>query len=316
MWAKISPQGKIHPTLKLAATATGRLAGEDPNPQNIPRDPRIRGQFVPRSGYAILEVDYSQAELRCLALLSRCPDLCAIFDAGKDLHVEVSIELFGPQFTHEDKMAAKTVNFGIVYGRTAPSIANDPVLNKHRNISVEEAQSWIDGWAKRFPGAWNYIQECRMAPVRNQTMVTVFGNKKRPGVVSRERLFGLQNEAANFPHQNIASNINLHAAIKLFDPLRTVYDTHIINLVHDCIVTETPFGVFQDPTRAQEHVITTAKFMASIMEAEAPLWGLKRIPFKVEPEFGFRWGNVLKFKDIARDYGGNFNAVPDQIAAH
>lgn len=316
MKKKVTIYGQIHPTFKLAATATGRLASEDPNAQNIPRDPRIRGQFTPRPGYAILEVDYSQAELRCLAQLSGCPDLCAIFEQGKDLHVEMSKYLFGDNFTKEEKMATKTVNFGIVYGRTARSIADDPDLSAKMDITVELAQSWIDGWARRFPVAWEFIQKCRMAPLKNQTLTTVFGNKKRPGVVNYQRLFEIQNESANFFHQSIASNINLHAGIKMFETLRDEYDTHVINLVHDCHVTETPFEKFGNYDIANAHVRKVAQYMKEVMEREATLWGFKRIPFKVEPEFGFRWGNVLKFTEIDKMYGGRFENVPDYIAPH
>lgn len=314
---KIEDDNAVHTTYLLHGTATGRLASRDPNVQNIPRKPHLRGQFIPRPGYAILEVDYSQAELRSLAQLSGCPDLLAIFNEGKDLHVELTIFLFGENWTREDKMAAKTVNFGIVYGREAPSIAKDPDLNKPRKtpITIAEAQSWIDGWAKRFPVAWEYIQKCRMAPLRNQTMVTCFGNKKRPGVVSREKIRDYMNESANFPHQNIASNLTVHSGIKLIDPLRYYYDTWIINTVHDCLVTETPFDITK-PEESKARVLEIAKFMTDTMEEVPVEWGLTKVPFKAEPEFGWRWGNVLKFKEIDELYEGRFENVPDHIAAH
>jgi len=213
-------------------------------------------------------------------------------------------------------MAAKALNFGIVYGRTASSIANDPDLSTKLYITPEMAQEWIDGWAARFPVAWAFIQKCRKAVLQNQTLVSPFGNKKRPGVVSRDKIFALQNEFANFFHQNIASNINLHAGMKLFDPLKQQYDTHIFNTVHDCIVTETPFRKIGDPVKAKEHVLATAAFMQQVMEREAKLWGLKRIHFRVQPEFGFAWGNVLKFHEIEEKYGGDFSRVPSYIPAH
>ena len=205
----------MHQTYKLHGTATSRLSCADPNVQNVPRDPLLRGMFIPRPGYGILEVDYSQAELRCLAVLSGDEGLLEIFNSGKDLHVEMSIFLFGENFTKEDKMATKTVNFGIVYGRTAPSIAEDPKLVKARAdqggkpITIQEAQGWIDGWMSRFPKAAAFIEKCRMAPVKEQTIITCFGNKKRPGVVSRDKLQDIQNESANFPHQSTASNLTV-----------------------------------------------------------------------------------------------------------
>lgn len=308
------PDGRVHQTYKLHGTATSRLSCADPNAQNIPRDPLLRGMFIPRPGYGILEVDYSQAELRCLAVLSGDEGLLEIFNTGKDLHVEMSIFLFGPNFTKEDKMATKTVNFGIVYGRTAPSIAEDPKLVKARAdqggapITIAEAQGWIDGWFKRFPKAAEFIEKCRMAPIREQTLITCFGNKKRPGVVSREKVQDLMNESANFFHQSIASNLTVRAGIELFDVLRDDWDTHIINTVHDCIVTETPLN--------SDNIKMVSNLMVAKMQ-EIPLRykGLHGVPFKAEPEFGLRWGNLLKFKEMD-ELGWDLTKVPDYVAAH
>lgn len=305
----VYPDGRTHSSYLLHGTPTSRLACRDLNVQNIPRDPLLRGMFKARDGYMILEVDYSQAELRSLAALSLCKDLMEIFITGKDLHNEFTQFLFGDGWTREDKMAAKTVNFGIPYGREAPSIAADPDLNRGRNISVEEAQSWIDGWSRRFPGAWKFIGECRLAPIRGQTITTCFGNKKRPGVVSREKLHTLQNESANFPHQSIASNLTIRAGIELIDPLRDQYDTHIINTVHDCIVAEVP--------KSKDIIIEVASVMQKKME-EIPtrFKGLNVIPFKAEAELGHHWGNILKFKEIEAKYDWDLEAIPNYIPAH
>lgn len=306
----VFPDNRVHQTYLLHGTQTGRLSCADMNVQNIPRDPHLRGQFIARPGYGILECDYSQAELRCLAALSKCPDLLEIFRSGKDLHNEVSTFLFGPNFTREEKMAAKTVNFGIVYGRTAPSIASDPALNAKMDITVEEAQRWIDGWADRFPGAWAFIQKCRAAPLRNQTLVTIFGNKKRPGVVTADKLNDLQNESANFFHQATASHLTVRAGIELFDTLEWEYDTHIANTVHDCIVAEVPLDA--------DHIQATAKYICSVMESIPMSFpALAIVPWKAEPEFGLHWGNLLKFKELnAEPYNWDISKIPEYIAPH
>lgn len=309
------PDGRVHTTFKLHGTATSRLSSTEPNIQNVPRDPLLRGMYIPDPGYCILEVDYSQAELRCLAVLSGDEGLLEIFNTGKDLHVEMSIFLFGPNFTKEDKMATKTVNFGIVYGRTAPSIAEDPKLVAARlkqggpAITIQEAQGWIDGWYARFPKAKAFIDKCRMAPIREQTMTTCFGNKKRPGVVSREKVQDLQNESANFFHQSIASNLTIRAGIELFDDLRDNYDTHILNTVHDCIVTMTPLN--------SDHIKLVSDIMVRKME-EIPLRfrGLHGVPFKAEPEIGLRWGNLYKFKEVEQQFNWDLTKMADYVPAH
>lgn len=308
------PDGKVHPTFKLHGTATSRLSCADPNAQNVPRDPLLRGMYIPRPGYIILEVDYSQAELRCLAVLSGDEGLLEIFNTGKDLHVEMSIFLFGENFTKEDKMATKTVNFGIVYGRTAPSIATDPKLVAARlkqggpAITIQEAQGWIDGWMRRFPKAAEFIEQCRMAPIREQTITTCFGNKKRPGVVHMDKLQDLQNESANFPHQSIASNCTVKAGAELFDELRDKYDTHILNTVHDCIVTETPAN--------SDHIKLVSDFIVKKMEEIPTRYpGLSGVPFKATPEIGWRWGNLVKFEDMDA-LNWDLTKIPDYIPAH
>jgi len=303
------PDGRTHSSYLLHGTPTSRLACRDLNVQNIPRDPLLRGQFIARPGYILLECDYSQAELRSLAALSKCEALMAIFLNDLDLHVEFSTYLFGSNFTHEEKMAAKTVNFGIPYGREAPSIAADPQLNTKMDITIQKAQSWIDGWGTRFPGAWKFIQECAMAPVRNQTIVTCFGNKKRPGVVSREKLRDLQNESRNFPHQSIASNLTIRAGIELFDLLRDEYDTHIINTVHDCIVMETPINL--------PHIFEVARVVQKKME-EIPTRfpALRIVPFKASAEVGHRWGNLVKLKTLKDQSTCYLHSMPRDIAAH
>lgn len=308
----VYPDFRTHCSYLIHGTPTSRLATRDNNMQNIPRDPHLRGMYIARPGYGILDVDYSQAELRSLAALSKCPELSSIFLRGLDLHNEFTAFLFGPGWTKENKMAAKTVNFGIPYGREAASIADDPNLNKNRaegdEISVEEAQSWIDGWAKRFPGAWAYIQKCREAPAKGQTIITAFGNMKRPGVVSQEKLHTLQNESANFPHQSTASNLTVRAGIELIDILRRKYDTFICNTVHDCLVMEVP----AIPDLIQE----VAKVCQERME-EIPTryGGLRDIPFKAEAEFGHRWGNQMKFPEIEA-LGWDLSKIPQYIAPH
>lgn len=299
----VYPDGRTHSSYLLHGTPTSRLACRDINVQNIPRDPRLRGMFKARPGYMIIECDYSQAELRSLAALSKCIALLEIFLSGKDLHNELSTFLFGEGFTREDKMKAKTVNFGIPYGREAPSMA------EAFDVSVPEAQSWIDGWAKRFPGAWAFIQECRMAPIRGQTITTCFGNKKRPGVVSREKLRDLQNESANFPHQSIASNLTIRAGIELIDILREDYDTHIINTVHDCIVAETPMNV--------EHILKVSNVIQIKME-EIPtrFASLRIVPFKSSAEIGHHWGNLVDLKTIIGQNDNYLMDIPQYIAAH
>lgn len=279
----VNDDGRVHPTYLIHGTVTGRLACREPNLQNIPREADLRGQFVASPGNRYLEVDLSQAELRSLACLSGDPDLCYIYENdGLSLHDEVATHLFGKDFTEEHKVKAKNVNFGIVYGVTCFTLA-EKFLVSHR-----EAQSWIDGWFKRFPKAKEFIDRCRGAPVRGQSMVTVFGRKKRFGLVTRERLNGMQNEAANFPHQSSASDITLQAGIEMWKELEDRWNAKIVNTVHDSILIE-----LRDD---DELCGIVARHVINTIEGVPIKWGLTRVPFKADAKIGTRWGHLQKYK--------------------
>lgn len=277
--------GLIHTTFKIHGTRTGRLASEKPNLQNIPRNPRVRGMFIPRPGYEFLEVDLNQAELRCLAQLANCKDLIAIYNdpTHEGLHHEISRFLFGKDFTSEQKMRGKAVNFGIVYGREARSLADE------FEVPLVEAQRWIDGWFERFPGAGAFVKKCRKAAIAGHTLTTTFGRKKRHGLVTRETLREIQNQAANFPHQSIASDITLMASFKVQDRLEAL-GCYMMVLVHDSTMMEVP--ITHDNRIRREAAQLTVKVMESI----APMYGLNRIPFLADCKVGNRWGELNDYK--------------------
>lgn len=308
----IDRDGAVHTTLLLHGTKTGRLASREPNLQNVPRNPRIRGQYIARPGRRYVEPDLNQAELRVLACLSNDAALCHIYEtAGMSLHDEVRADIWGypkdynpakvaeqllkfnltpdtrwgakgeDRIIEEQKMRAKAVNFGIVYGRTAASIAEE------FQIPVPEAQTWIDKWFRKFPLATSFLNKCREVPEKGQVMVTPFGRKRRFGVVGRERLDGMMNEASNFPPQSSASDITLHSGIQLEEKLKDTYDADIVLLVHDSILIECPDNDVIAHNVAVE--------MCSQLEREPKKWGFTRIPFVAEAKMGYRWGSLSKY---------------------
>jgi uracil-DNA glycosylase family 4 len=308
----VDKDGAVHSTYALHGTKTGRLASSNPNLQNVPRNPRIRGQYIARPGRRFVEPDLNQAELRVLACLSNDPQLCYIYEnAGMSLHDEVRADIWGypkdyspamlreqlskfgldestrwgakgeDRIIEEQKMRAKAVNFGIVYGRTAPSIAEE------FSIQRQEAQGWIDKWFKKFPKAKEFLDKCRSVPEKCQVIVTPFGRKRRFGVVARELLEGMMNEASNFPPQSSASDITMHAGIHLEEYLKDTYDADICNLVHDSILIECP----DDDVIAHNVAVD----MCAKLESTPKLWGFNRIPFIAEAKMGYRWGSLSKY---------------------
>jgi len=289
--------------------------------QNIPRDPVIKGQFVAPPGRMLIEVDLNQAELRSLACLSGDPALCDIYlnPKGKGLHEVVRAEIYGhpsewdektlqkymdkwfltvesrfnketgeDRILKEQKMRAKNVNFGIIYGITKHGLA------EQTEDSPDEAQEMLDAWARKFPVAWKFIQLCRNAPLHGKNIVTAFGHKKRFGIVTGATLIGIQNEAANFPHQSTAAQITLHGGIRTYEQLRE-YDSYFVNTVHDSNIIECPL----DPVVADKVSLIVKQEMEQV-----PIdWGITTIPFVAEREFGTRWGSLTSKEEFWKAQG-------------
>lgn len=309
----VAPDGRLYFNLLLHGTTTGRPACRNPNLLNQPRGPMIRSQYVAEEGNILVEVDLNQAELRCLAILSGDPLLLEIytknevsihdvttdaFFATKEL-METDpavlnrcadlLQYFGERtpklVRHEAKMAAKTVNFGIVYGREAHSIA------QVFNVSHQEAQRWIDTWLSTYSGAADYIRKCRNTVVNNQKMVTPFGRMKRVGVATPETLHALQNEAANYPHQSIAHDITLSAGLECEEYLHSLGGFFWLDL-YDALYFEIP--------AKDELVIPAIQRLQEVMTRIPRDYGMTRIPFIGDAKIGYTWGTMKDWKGSIR----------------
>lgn len=310
----IKSDGRIHADYKLHGTSTGRLAGSEPNMLNQPRGPIIRSQFRASPGKIFVEVDLNQAELRSLALMSGDPVLMDIYTKNEvsihdvttsafyaskaDIIADAAIAqlvrtqlLLRPDFPQdkiygEAKMRGKAVNFGIVYGREAFSLARE------FNISIVEAQRWIDDWLELYSGAADFIDYCRRAPLENRDLVTVFGRKKRVGLISRDTLRNIQNEFANFPHQSTASDIMLKTAIEVHPVLVAKWNAHIWNELYDAIYFECD--------ASDDMLQQSVPYIQEVITRVPRDHGLLRIPFLGDAKIGYNWG-VMKDYDPTKD---------------
>lgn len=311
----ISGDGRVHTSYLIHGTTTGRPASRDPNVLNIPRDPALRGQFVAAPDKILIEIDVNQAELRVLAELSRDPELVHIYTTpgAPSIHKVTQTSMFGDPKEYDPKvwevfrekfsasdvyedgkiiatwqdrtleeqnMRAKCVNFGIVYGRTAPSIAEE------FKMPVGEAQEWINAWFKKYSVAREFILSCRNAPLKGQNLITPFGRKRRFQIVNQERLNDIQNQAANFPEQSIAVDCVTHCGMDVQEMAYYEYNAHIVNTVYDSLMFELP----ADIDKALELGARVLKRLGEIPKQ----WGLTLIPFKGDIKLGTRWGNLKK----------------------
>lgn len=269
----IHNDGRVHPTYQLHGTVTGRLSSRGPNIQNIPREKTIRNLFVPSEGNVFVEADYAQAELRVLAYLSGDARLQEIFREGRDLHTEATIALVGPSFTKEDRVRIKMVNFGVVYGRGAASIA------AQFDMPLSEAQKLVDGWAKHYVQAWEYLEEQAARALRGEELETIFGRRRR-FMVAPDKRHMIQNEARNFAIQSTASDLTLISAMAIAKQLPQ--GAKIVNLVHDSILVETP------PEYADE----LYKKLPQTMQETAERLLKIDFPFLADAKIGTAWGDM------------------------
>lgn len=278
--------GRIHGVFNLHGTETGRLSSSDPNMQNIPRDAAIKNLFVAADGFKLVQLDYSQAELRVLAYLSKDPFLTDVYQSGDDLHDRVATKLYGDAFTKEDRVKAKAVNFGIVYGLGPGS------LSKKQKISFSEAKTIIDAWLANAAGAKDWIQKQRNMVHAGELPTTPFG-RIRHFVVTYEALNHIQNEYVNFPVQSIASDLTVFSLLEMHQWIideGLQDDVFIVINVHDSIILEVRDNA--------ELLARVAKKCKEIMctVPERYLEDLN-IPFKADVEMGYSWGNLEKYDE-------------------
>lgn len=273
------PDGRIRSDYMLHGTVTGRLASQNPNMQNIPRDPIIRDIFQAPPGKRLIEGDLDQAELRMLAHLSGDKNLIQVYAEGRKLHHEVATSFYGPNFTPDEYVRAKAINFGIPYGRGEFSISQE------HGIPVGEARELIDKWFARFPEAHKYLMAQENKPFKGEFLVSPFGRRRRFPLITDKNAFEVKNEAKNFAISSGASDLNLLAA-RLAAPKLRELNCLVINLVHDSTMVEAP----DDDDVAKE----VEKILRDSVNYVANEYIQAKLPFEIEAKVGYAWGSLKK----------------------
>jgi DNA polymerase-1 len=237
--------GRIHTRFDQAVAATGRLASSDPNLQNIPiRTPlgrAIRAAFVAPAGRVILSADYSQIELRVLAHLAQDPDLIDAFASGGDVHRRTAALIFGKSLdgvTVDERRAAKTINFGVIYGM------GDSALAKQLGIPRDQAASFIAAYFARYAGVARFMEKTVEAARQGEAVRTLLGRRRfLPNLRSANRALRFEAErvARNTPIQGTAADILKLAMVALGGDGATP-GAQMVLTVHDELVFEVAEG--------------------------------------------------------------------------
>ncbi len=233
---------RIHTTFSQAVAATGRLSSNNPNLQNIPirteRGKQVRKAFVPRNeNYTLVAADYSQIELRIIAALSEDESMIESFNRGEDIHAATASKVYNVplnEVTREQRGDAKAVNFGIIYGQGAFTLAQQ--LNKSR----AEAKELIDNYYATFPKLKLYIASQVDLARENGYVETVLGRRRYlKNINSQNSIVRAADErnAVNAPIQGSAADIIKIAMIEILDLLNEGnYKSKMLLQVHDELI--------------------------------------------------------------------------------
>ena len=242
---EIAPDGRIHTTFQNTVTATGRLSSTEPNLQNIPvrteLGSEIRKMFVPRPGWVLVDADYSQIELRVLAHIADDRAMQEAFRSGEDFHRLTASRVFHvppENVTPLMRRQAKAVNFGIVYGISEFSLAQDI------GVSRREAKEYIERYLTQYPGVRDYMKKI-VETARTQGYVSTLFGRRRMIPEIRSTNFnirsGAERIALNTPVQGTAADIMKLAMVRVFRALETNgLRARLLLQVHDELIVECP----------------------------------------------------------------------------
>jgi DNA polymerase-1 len=260
--------GRIHGRFDQAVAATGRLSSADPNLQNIPVRTElgraIRAAFVAPPGKLILSADYSQIELRVLAHLSEDPELVDAFTTGTDIHLRTAALVMGKrpdEVTADERRAAKTINFGVIYGM------GDSALAKQLGIPREQAAKFIAAYFERYAGVARFMDRTLESARQGEAVRTLLGRRRfLPNLHSANRALRFEAEriARNTPIQGTAADILKVAMVRLGGD-DVVPGARMVLTVHDELVFEVEEG------RAKEAGEAIRAAMSGAMKLAVPL---------------------------------------------
>lgn len=244
--ALLDENNKIHTSFQQTVTQTGRISSTEPNLQNIPVRTEIgrqlRGMFVASNQSSILiDADYSQIELRVLAHIADDTNMLAAFAAGEDIHTATAAKVFGvapSEVTSQMRRNAKAVNFGIVYGISDFSLAQDI------HVTKKEAKAYIESYFAQYSNVKRYMDQTIADAKENGYVSTIFGRRREmPELASSNflmRSFG-ERVAMNMPIQGSAADIIKIAMVNIYRRLqKEKLQAKLILQIHDELIIEAP----------------------------------------------------------------------------
>ena len=277
---EIREDGRIHTTFQNLVTATGRLSSTEPNLQNIPVrtdvGAEMRKMLVPRAGCVLVDADYSQIELRVLAHIADDKTMQQAFCAGEDIHTATAAQVFGvdkDSVTPLQRRHAKAVNFGIVYGISEFSLAEDIGVTRY------EAREYIDQYLATYHGVREYMKKVVSDARESGYTQTLYGRRRYIPELKSSNFNvrqGAERIALNTPIQGTAADLIKLAMIRVETALRDSFpQAELLLQVHDELIVECPEAIAPQ----------VADLVSREMEQVASL----SVPLTAEAKFGKSW---------------------------
>ena len=312
----IRPDGRIRSTLNIAGARSGRMSSSNPNLQNIPSGGEYakmaKAIFNTPPGHVLLQLDYSQLEVRIAAMLSQDKSLIQAYKDGVDVHRRTASAAFHvpeDQITKDQRRSAKTVVFGVLYGKSPRSLSAD------LGLPLEEGQAIYDSVLGGLPSLNEWMREQRAYAQKHGVIWTYIPTED--GRMERARCRQLwqiaepdskvastgRNGAVNTPVQGSASDFMLRTVVAV---VNWIVGDHIparvTNTVHDSIILEVPYA----------WALEVAGMVKHIMEA----WPSCGVPLVADVDVGLTWGSLFKLEGIQIVASGKRNGLSDSEILH
>ena len=256
---------RIHTSFLHTGTATGRLSSKNPNLQNIPvkseAGSQIRSAFIPKDGYTLVGIDYSQIELRLLAHFSKDEALVDAFNNNLDIHYQTAVKIFGEELAKEKRSIAKSINFGLLYGMGSKKLGDT------LGISSKEAKIYIESYFKAFKSVKDYLKSIEESAHVNGYIKTLLNRKRLFNFESANAMLkaAYLREAVNTMFQGSAADLIKLSMVKIHKKYKNNDNMRMLLQIHDELIFEVKEDI------ADEIIIDLKEIMENIYELNVPL---------------------------------------------
>lgn len=293
-WLELrDPNNVIHATYNVGFVKTGRLSSSNPNVQQI--SSRLKPAFIPRPGHVLLDLDYSQVELRVAAFISRSQPMIEAFQRGDDLHRLLAARIAGKapeDVTSLERKRAKAGNFGLLYGMSPGGFQSYAATAYDVSLTLAEAQAVHSAFFEMWDGMRQWHERAKRRAYERGYVTSPIGRTQWLSDLYSKSSFKsshAERNALNSPVQGFGSDLMQMAAASIMGtlpgyPLPRVEGAHVVATVHDEICIEVP------EDRWQEILIECKRRMEDVNVFLRPLDCQMDVPIVAGPSAGTRWG--------------------------